>query len=65
MKRMVNNKHLNYWIIGLLFSIAYPVIIWTISTITYIPYLGWILYFTFMPYITGLLVKRVSKRWLR
>ena len=66
MGKMVRNKHLNYWIVGLLFTIVYPFIINGILLITSISIsiIGLILYAIFMPYLTGRIIKRVYERWL-
>ena len=65
MSRMVKNKHLNYWIVGLLFTIVYPFIIGFMFLLTdsSVSYLGWGIYLIVMPYLTGRLIKRVSTTW--
>lgn len=63
---MVRNKHVNYWIVGLLFTIVYPFIIGGMLLITNISIsiIGWGIYVIFMPYLTGRIIKRVYERWL-
>lgn len=66
MGQMVKNKHLNYWIVGLLFTIVYPFIIGFMLLLTdsSVSFVGWMIYLIVMPYITGRIIKRVSERWL-
>ncbi len=69
MGHLVKNKHLNYWLCGLVFVIVFSIVLGAINWITeavgaVAGILGFIAYIAIMPYVTGYLVDYVSDRWM-
>ena len=69
MGQLIKNKHLNYWVCGLIFVIVFSVVLGLINWITgaigtMAGILGLLAYIVIMPYVSGYLVDYVSDKWM-
>lgn len=64
MGSLVKNKNLNYWLCGLVFTILAWLAGAAVGMLSYIPYIGIIIWVILMPWVTGWLVDYVSDKWM-